>query len=81
MKLLAWVLLVVLVIWALRSKKASVHNAAQSASPKPAPPPRVEAELMVQCVYCGVHIPASEAIQYAGSQFCSEEHRRLHVAS
>lgn len=37
-------------------------------------------EEMVACAQCGLHFPASEAVtDYAGTVFCSEEHRRLHV--
>lgn len=75
MKLLAWLLLGLLVVWAIRSKKSAMHS-------EKAEVPRLdEPELMVQCVHCGVHFPASEAVSQAGMSFCSEEHRRLHSAS
>ncbi|WP_019141956.1 PP0621 family protein [Noviherbaspirillum massiliense] len=39
-------------------------------------------ESMVQCVLCGVHVPASEAVvSSSGAMFCCEEHRRQHGAS
>lgn len=37
----------------------------------------LEGEKMVQCEYCGVHFPASEAIRADGHIYCSEEHHRL----
>lgn len=37
----------------------------------------LEGERMVQCEYCGVHFPASEAVSVDGHIYCSEEHRRL----
>lgn len=75
MKFLAWLLLALLVVWALRSKKSTIDT-------KPTNIPRLEEpELMVQCAHCSVHFPASEAIHQANLSFCSEEHRRLHFSS
>ncbi|MBS3916517.1 MAG: hypothetical protein KGZ31_02355 [Sulfuritalea sp.] len=34
-------------------------------------------ERMVACAHCGVNLPESEAVEDAGRQFCSEEHRQL----
>jgi uncharacterized protein len=39
----------------------------------------VEAERMVGCRQCGVHLPISEAVEADGNYFCSEEHRRLFI--
>jgi len=39
--------------------------------------PGTEAERMVGCRQCGVHLPVSEAVEADGSFFCSEEHQRL----
>ncbi|MEO8406839.1 MAG: PP0621 family protein [Oxalobacteraceae bacterium] len=75
MKLLAWLLLGLLVVWAIRSKKSTIHTE------KTEVPRLSEPELMVQCDHCGVHFPASEAVRQAGMAFCSEEHRRLHLPS
>ena len=75
MKLLAWLLLGLLVVWAIRSKKSTIH-AEKSEVPRLSEP-----ELMVQCDYCGVHFPASEAVRQDDMAFCSEEHRRLHLPS
>ncbi len=30
---------------------------------------------MVRCDFCGIHIPANEALEQEGRYFCSEEHR------
>ncbi len=38
-----------------------------------------EAERMVGCRQCGVHLPISEAIEADGNHFCSEEHRRMFI--
>ena len=41
----------------------------------------LESEPMVQCVHCGVHLPASEAFTAStDAVFCSEEHRLRHAA-
>ncbi len=37
-----------------------------------------EAEDMVQCAQCGVHMPRSESRTLAGKFFCSDEHMKLH---
>ncbi len=39
--------------------------------------PAIEAQPMLECAHCGLHLPAGEAV-LAGSQvFCSEAHRAL----
>ena len=75
MKLLAWLLLIILVIWALHSKKSGVTEKMAETRHLDAP------EQMVKCVHCGVYLPASEAITQSGEIFCSEEHRHLHFSS
>jgi uncharacterized protein len=40
-------------------------------------PPRADAERMVGCSQCGVHLPVSEAVESGGNYFCSDEHRRI----
>ncbi|MFM7011517.1 MAG: PP0621 family protein [Betaproteobacteria bacterium] len=41
----------------------------------------VEAEAMVRCAHCGVHLPESEAINKAGVSFCSQAHASLGAKS
>lgn len=38
-----------------------------------------QAEDMVLCVHCGVHLPKGESIQGDGKFYCSETHRRAHI--
>jgi uncharacterized protein len=38
-----------------------------------------DAERMVGCRQCGVHLPISEAIKADDHYFCSDEHRRMFV--
>lgn len=44
---------------------------------KPAPPR--DAERMVACRQCGVHLPVSESVESGGNYFCSDEHKRMFV--
>ena len=39
-----------------------------------------EAEDMVRCVHCGVHLPKREGIMAGNEYYCSEAHRRAHYA-
>ncbi len=78
MKFLLWAGVIVAVIWILRSKKASkVEPPRQAKTPSATP----EIESMLSCAHCGTHFPASEAVRDASSRaFCSDEHRRQHLA-
>ncbi len=44
-----------------------------------APREMLEAEQMVACAHCGLHVPESEGVRGNGAFFCSDEHRRLGV--
>lgn len=35
-------------------------------------------QAMLACAYCGVHIPADDAVRHAGKTFCCSEHASLH---
>lgn len=37
----------------------------------------LQAERMVACAHCGLHVPESESVQADGVHYCSGEHRRL----
>jgi uncharacterized protein len=39
----------------------------------------MQAEDMVRCVHCGVHLPKHESIHAGGAYYCSEAHRRAHT--
>jgi uncharacterized protein len=88
MKLLLWLALaVVIAAWLMRGKKAlrpadsadSADSADASRRHVDAGARRGDAEPMVQCAHCGIHIPLSESVAGQGSVFCSDEHRRLHA--
>ena len=68
-------LLLFLLIWAIyqvvrimgKSKSGSIGN-------------NVKAEQMLQCDYCGTHVPAREAIRIGDKTYCSTRHRDLDKA-
>jgi uncharacterized protein len=70
-RFLVLVLLVVLAVWLVRralrrsATRGDLRKSAQTAGE------------LVRCVRCGVHLPRGEALQAAGSLYCSEEHARL----
>jgi len=35
-------------------------------------------EKMVKCAHCGVHLPQSESVRIAQTDYCSEAHAQLH---
>ena len=85
-RILFWLALVFLVVFAIRSKIRSLQQRTgqqrqqqrqQQASPF-APPGRVaelpDAELMLCCAHCGVYYPASENVQAKGHDYCSHAH-------
>jgi len=73
-KIILLVFGLLLVYWLLKGYRRRVDRA----SPKA--PPAVDAENMVQCAQCGVHLPRSESITTQGSFYCSAEHQRAHQA-
>ena len=84
-RILFWLALVFLVVFAIRSKIRSLQQRAQQQQrqqPNPfAPPGRVaelpDAELMLCCAHCGVYYPASENVQAKGHDYCSHAHATL----
>lgn len=44
-------------------------------------PPQADAESMVACRHCGVHLPQSEAVSGGAGWFCGEAHRVAHDAT
>jgi uncharacterized protein len=74
MKYLLLILVVLVVWWLLRPRRRI--DASRS-------PPRRDAaaERMVVCAYCGVHLPAGEALPGRGGVYCGEAHRAAHEAS
>jgi uncharacterized protein len=77
MRALFWIALIVLVVFAIRSKL----RGAATRQPGPAARERKEGEgeveAMACCAHCGLHFPASEAVRADGLDYCSPAHVRL----
>jgi uncharacterized protein len=75
MKALLWLLLVVLGVWAVRSKLRAAQARANAGMPRAQ---IQDGEPMLCCAQCNVHFPASEAVHGAAATvYCCDEHRRL----
>ena len=89
-RILFWLGLVFLVMFAIRSKfrdQRERHDTArrqQGAAPSPQPGRAVkaaaDAETMLCCAHCGIYYPASESVRAEGRDFCSAAHARLPAA-
>jgi uncharacterized protein len=75
MRALMWLILAVLVIFALRKKSQRPSNAIR---PEPVAPTvadrNAQAETMVCCDRCQVYIPASEAVTRGDKVYCCVAH-------
>lgn len=71
------VLVVAYLIWKRnRRTEAQAREqqvAAQRSSKRPLAPP----DAMVTCRHCGLHLPASDAIEGSLGYYCGQEHHRL----
>jgi uncharacterized protein len=74
-RLLFWLALAVLVVWAIRSKLRGAGMMPPGRARRPEAPPAVES--MTSCAHCGVYFPASEAVRADGLDYCSPAHVRL----
>lgn len=69
MKYLFFLLVVLLVIWAIKRTKTS-----SQAKPPSAPEAKAPSEMVI-CAHCGVHLPQEEAVSGQKGLYCSTEHR------
>ena len=69
-RLLFFAAIIAIVYWLLKSYRRQLPKEDTASG---------QAEDMVLCVHCGVHLPKHEAIQAGGKIYCSEEHRRIHT--
>lgn len=91
-KIVMWLALIMLVIFAIRSKIREAQKRyqqqfrqQQQPQPQPAPTPQAraraqaanDAEVMLQCAHCGIFYPASETVQANGRDYCSAAHAAL----
>jgi len=84
-RLIFWIALVILVVWAVRSKvrammapykEGAAPGAGTGAGPQQAPARRMrdDAESMSCCAACGIYFPSSEAVRVDGRDYCSPAH-------
>lgn len=76
-RILFWIALIVLVIFAVRSKLRSMTPKQPGAGARPDAAPQGQVEAMACCAHCGVYFPASEAVRADGLDYCSPAHVRL----
>lgn len=80
-RLLFWLGLAILVVFAIRAKIADARRRAdQQAFRDAAPPPQrtsLGSEPMTSCAHCGLYFPASEAVHADGLDYCCPAHVRL----
>lgn len=67
-KLILFLVLGLAVYWWLRKPSAPPGKSAADTR---------EAETMVSCAYCGLHVPQTECVIDHGRYYCGEDHRRL----
>jgi len=75
-RVLFWILLALLVYFAVRAKlRAAARKQQMHVPPRQqnAPPPAA-IENMTSCAHCGLHFPASEALHADGRDYCSPAH-------
>ena len=75
MKFLLLIVLVLIVIWVMRS---GPRIKVPKAPPTPPVPPAKGEEMMLSCAQCGLHLPKGEALPGRGGVFCGEAHRRAY---
>ncbi|OEZ58929.1 PP0621 family protein [Duganella sp. HH105] len=88
-RIIFWLALVFLVIFAVRSKIREAQKRHQQQFRQPQQPPEggraaaksvADAETMLQCAHCGIFYPASETVQARGRDYCSAAHATLPAA-
>lgn len=76
MKLLVILATVALLLWLIRGSRRK-PDATPPRAPKKTAPRIAAPEQMVECAWCGLHLPASDALPApGGQQYCCTDHRR-----
>lgn len=74
-RILFFIVLIGAVVFMLRrGKQSNDSHSEQSSNTESGASKGVEAEQMVPCQHCGVHLPQTEALEDAGSFYCSQQH-------
>lgn len=73
-RLLFIIVVVVVVFWLIKSYRKRLPKEDVHGEEIPG-----QAEDMVRCVHCGVHLPKRESVLAGGKYYCSEAHRRIHA--
>ena len=79
-RLLFWLALAVLVVFALRAKIRAARgrvDRAEGAVPPAKTAASPSSEAMTSCAHCGLYFPASEAVRADGLDYCCPAHVRL----
>lgn len=92
-RLLFWLALAFLVLFAIRSKLRELqggerprapHDPRQPERPAARPSARgrasADVETMLCCAHCGIYYPASETVQAGGRDYCCAAHASLPAA-
>lgn len=77
MRLLFWLALAVLVVFAIRSKVRAAAQPPATRRASDAGRAEIASETMTSCAHCGLHFPASESVRADGLDYCSPAHVRL----
>ena len=79
MRILFWIALIVLIVFAVRSKLRALakRNGVPPNTARGPAAPTGQIEAMAQCAHCGMYFPASESVHADGLDYCSPGHVRL----
>ena len=70
-RLLILVVIAVVVYWLFKSYRRKIREESEHDGSAPG-----QAEDMVCCAHCGVHLPKRESLAADGKFYCSDAHRR-----
>jgi len=71
-KLIFYILIAALIYWIIKSRRPKQKETEVLQEPT---------EDMVNCSYCGVYLPKSEAVGSHNKYFCCDEHGHLYINS
>ncbi len=76
MKYLLVFFVVFFAIWLWRKNRRDDMRERAVPPRKPAPPAVGAPQAMLRCAHCGLHLPASDAVQGTHGMYCSAAHRQ-----